>query len=151
MSLEKLSKADRETKLLEIAISAMKKYAPSYYRNDLIPVIGHEGTISNKSDKDYGRKAYRVDFPFDLTKAIEENREGENVYGGYVAIRGTGEVEYILPTGWWVPFRIPDAEAAVTHSGHTSGGVAGSSGSSSGAGHRIAEPTKVPRNPFKNQ
>ncbi len=135
MNLEKMSQADREKCLFEIAIAAMKKYAPSYYKEDIKPVIGYEGIISDKEDKDYNRKTYRIDFPFDLRKSIGDNREGENVYGGQVGIRGTGKVDNILPAGWVVVFDIDEANEIRTRSGE----------------HKVAEPTKVPKNPFKTE
>ncbi len=150
-NLQDLPEAERENKAIEIAIAAMKKYAPSYHSEDITPVLHYHGPNRSKYSRYSDRMMYVVKFPFDLTKAIEENREGENVYGGLVSIlEETGKAISILPTGWWTIFEIPDADVA-PHSGQVSGGVAGSSGSSSGAVHRIAEPTKVPRNPFKNQ
>lgn len=132
MNLEKMSQADREKQLFEIAIAAMKKYAPSYYKEDIKPVIGYEGVVSDEKDKNYGRKTYHIDFPFDLRKAITDGKEGENIYGGQVGIIGTGKVDNIVPTGWCIPLQIDSV--AETRNG----------------GHKVAEPSKVPRNPFKN-
>jgi hypothetical protein len=135
VDLRKLPKEDREKQLLEIAVAAMKRYAPSYYKDDLIPGF-YDDKINNKRDPNYGRPIYVVGFPYDLEKAVEENREGENVYGGAVYIYSdTGKAFAILPVGWVVMFEIPDD----------------SSTRGSNAPHPVAEPTKVPANPFKRK
>ncbi len=134
VNLEKLSPAEREKKLFEIAIVAMKEYAPSYYKEDINPVLGHKGPISWEKDRYFGKIVYSVRFPFDLRKAIGDGKEGENVYGGSVVILAeTGKAISILPTGWVTMFDIDKANEARTRSGQ----------------HKVAEPTKVPKNPFK--
>ncbi|MDR1756696.1 MAG: hypothetical protein LBR65_07055 [Culturomica sp.] len=130
--LTKLSQEEREKHLFEIATEAMKKYAPSYYREDLKPVIGYAGTYTtDKQDKNYGRNSYRIDFLFDIEK---DKREGDdNMYGGSVGIfEDTGKVNYLRPTGWWTLFYIDDEI-------ETRNGT-----------HKVAPPMKVPENPYKN-
>jgi hypothetical protein len=135
VDLTKLSSDKREKMLFEIAVAAMKKYAPSYYSESIKPRLGHQGPVSSKTDKYYGKMVYVIRFPYDLNKVIVENREGENVYGGDVVILGeTGKVISIYPTGWWAPLEIPEESA--TRGSNTP--------------HPVAEPTKVPANPFKN-
>jgi hypothetical protein len=135
IDLTKLPKEKREKLLFEIATEAMKKYAPSYYREDIKPQLVFERVETNRRNKNYGKTIYIVEFPYDLNKAIKENREGENVYGGGVGIVGeTGRAYSILPTGWWGEFIIPDESAS----------------RGSNTPHPVAEPTQVPANPFKN-
>ncbi len=131
MNLEKLSPAEREKKLFEIAIAAMKEYAPSYYKEDIEPILGPQGQSSWEEDKYFGKMVYTVKFPFDLGKAISDGKEGDNVYGGLVGILGeNGKAISILPTGWRILFNIPD-ESDVPSGAH-------------GSPHPVAKPTTVP-------
>lgn len=133
VNLEKMSAEEREKRLYEIAIAAMKEYAPSYYTEDIKPVLGYQGPNQDSKHKDYGKMVYGVEFPFDLRKAIGEDREGENVYGGSVCILGeNGRAISIVPTGWVREFHIDEADEIRAKTGK----------------HEVAEPHTVPRNPF---
>lgn len=130
IDLTKLPQPKRDNIAIQIAISAMKKYAPSYYHESLVPAV-YEDYFRNDQDKNYGKIQYTVGFPFDLRKAVREDREGENIYGAAVYIVGeTGKVVAIHPNGWMTLFEIPEV---TTRSG----------------GQEIAPPMTVPRNPFK--
>ncbi len=132
IDLTKLSPTEREKKAIEIAIDAMKRYAPSYYKDDLKPVLVYEGSITDTKDKNYGRPLYQVDFPFDFTIA----KKGENVYGGHVFIYADiGRVFAILPTGWRILFDIPD-ESDVPSGAY-------------GSPPSVAKPTTVPGKQFQ--
>lgn len=125
IDLTKLSKSEREECLFEIATEAMKKYAPTYYKSDLKPVLVYEGLVTDKSSQYYGLTGYRVEFPFDISKAIDEGIDN-NMYGGDVGIMSDGRIDSILPYGWMVPIYVGDAK---TRNGQP----------------QIAQPTKLPR------
>lgn len=130
IDLTKLPKAERDSMAIQIAIAAMKKYAPSHYNASIVPTVSD--VTYDTSDKHQYPPSLEVEFFFDLKKAIEEDREGEPVYGGTVYIRAeTGEPIWMLPTGW---------ERFISVKNVTTRG---------GGQQEIAPPMTVPRNPWK--
>ncbi len=131
VDLNLIPRKEREKLLFEIATEAMKKYAPSYYREDLKPVFVVEYIEGYDLSKNYGKMVYIVEFPYDITNA----KEGDNIYGGRVGIVGeTGRAYGILPLGWMIEFKIPD-ESDVPSGAH-------------GSPHQVAKPTTVPRSRY---
>lgn len=129
IDLTQLTKIERDKKLIEIAISTMKKYAPSYYRDDLKVIIAYEGIETNVKVRHFGRPIYQVDIIFDPN--IDRKNGDDNMYGGSVFILGDiGKAFEILPAGWMVFFEIEDETQT-----------------RSGKPHKVAHPTKIPKSP----